>query len=669
MVRFSAAALPLIAVTSSVLTGCSGSPVLPNVESSSVTSPAKPDSAPSVLKGRLHGGQQPIAGAHIYLLAAGTTGYGSASTSLLTSVSYPGYTSVPDGNNNYYVTTDSAGNFQIADTCVPGQQVYVASVGGNAGGGPNSAANEIAILGVCPAAGNFDGTLTDAFISEISTVAAAYAAAAYATDTFHIGGPSATTIEQTGIANAFANAANLFDVQNINDMARTTTLGGNGTVPQAKIHTIANILAACINSTGPSSSACSNLFANAKSGGTTGSMPSDVTTAAINMAHNPWANVSALLPLQTAISPFSPQMTSSGSLAPSDFTIALSYTNAALGNNPSLAIDAGGAVWTVVPEQTAVTKLSPLGELLSGETGYAIGGGFAHSRALAFDTSNNLWVLGVGTTQGEPTATFAELSDVGLYQNVVTQPATILTIPLVPLSTNTPTSSTNLALDGAGNFYYGSAYTLISDIGNYTLDSCCTAKYNMAAGSVVNVDLGNMTPGTNFVSVNGTTVWATSGKSTVSMTAGTSKAVTGGGLNKALGVALDSAGDAWVVNSGNSTVSEFGSTGTAISGSSGFGSGLSTPKAIAVDGLGGVWVTNSGSSYSLSAMNSSGTVLGSGYADPNLSSAGALAIDPSGNVWVASASSSSISEFLGVAAPVVTPVAAAVSGGLVGARP
>ena len=136
-----------------------------------------------------------------------------------------------------------------------------------------------------------------------------------------------------------------------------------------------------------------------------------------------------------------------------------------------------------------------------------------------------------------------------------------------------------------------------------------------------------------------------------------------------MGVALDASGNAWAVNSGNSTVSEFSSAGTALSGSSGFGSGLSTPKAIAVDGLGGVWVTNSSGTYGLSAMTPAGAVIGKGYSDPNLSSAGALAIDASGNVWVASAATTNISEFVGAAAPVVTPTSAAISGGSVGARP
>ena len=136
-----------------------------------------------------------------------------------------------------------------------------------------------------------------------------------------------------------------------------------------------------------------------------------------------------------------------------------------------------------------------------------------------------------------------------------------------------------------------------------------------------------------------------------------------------MSLALDKAGNVWVANSGSSTVSAFTSTGTAISTTSGFSGGLSSPKAIAVDGLGGVWVTNSIGSYTLTPFTNAGAVIGNGYLDANLAGAGSVAIDASGNVWVASSGTSTISQFIGVAAPVVTPVAAAVSGGLVGQRP
>jgi hypothetical protein len=51
-----------------LLTGCSLTPTaLPTAKGG------------ASITGNLHGGQQPIAGAHIYLFAAGTSGYGSPS--------------------------------------------------------------------------------------------------------------------------------------------------------------------------------------------------------------------------------------------------------------------------------------------------------------------------------------------------------------------------------------------------------------------------------------------------------------------------------------------------------------------------------------------------------------------------------------------------------------
>ena len=90
------------------------------------------------IKGVVHGGQQPLNGAHVYMYAASTAAYGgngiaasssNASTSLLTAA-----TGNPaDGNGNFYVTTDPYGNFDIngAFACTPNTQVYLYSIGGD----------------------------------------------------------------------------------------------------------------------------------------------------------------------------------------------------------------------------------------------------------------------------------------------------------------------------------------------------------------------------------------------------------------------------------------------------------------------------------------------------------------------------------------------------------
>jgi hypothetical protein len=46
-----------------------------------------------------------------------------------------------------------------------------------------------------------------------------------------------------------------------------------------------------------------------------------------------------------------------------------------------------------------------------------------------------------------------------------------------------------------------------------------------------------------------------------------------------------------------------------------------------------------------------------------------MAIDGSGDIWIPNVTADAISEFIGVAAPVVTPLAAGVKNNTLGARP
>jgi hypothetical protein len=52
-----------------------------------------------------------------------------------------------------------------------------------------------------------------------------------------------------------------------------------------------------------------------------------------------------------------------------------------------------------------------------------------------------------------------------------------------------------------------------------------------------------------------------------------------------------------------------------------------------------------------------------------MASPAAIAIDGSGNVWVTNTGDSSLTEFVGAAAPVVTPLAAAVKNNNQGGQP
>ena len=357
-------------------------------------------SAGARLTGTVHGGQQPIVGAHVYLLAAGTTGYGgagiapsssNASVSLLTTGS--GSDSVGE-----YVTTASDGSFSITGdyTCTTGQQVYLYALGGNPGAGANPAAGLMATLGNCPVAGVFPSS-TFVMMNEVSTVAAAYAMAGFATDATHVGS-SGTALAQVGIANAFANAANLVELPS--GTALATTPAGNGFAPQAQINTLGNILAACVNSTGTvtgptNPTPCYTLFSNALSSGTTGVQPINTATAAINIAHNSATNIANLYSLASSSPPFAPGLT----VQPKDFTVRLGFTGGGLYHPNMVAIDGKGNAWLSNLNNNSqagtVTEYSSLGAAISPSTGYA-GGGLASAGYIAIDGSGNAWIANGG---------------------------------------------------------------------------------------------------------------------------------------------------------------------------------------------------------------------------------------------------------------------------------
>jgi hypothetical protein len=79
------------------------------------TTNADPIAVPlGTIQGQMHGGRQPITGARLYVYAAGTGGYGSASKSLLNAYSTGNYPTAKDSNGNYYITTDSNGFFSLS---------------------------------------------------------------------------------------------------------------------------------------------------------------------------------------------------------------------------------------------------------------------------------------------------------------------------------------------------------------------------------------------------------------------------------------------------------------------------------------------------------------------------------------------------------------------------
>jgi hypothetical protein len=653
--------LPLLAAPI-FLTGCA------------LTNTAAPTASTGhTIQGRVHGGRSPVYGAHIYLFGASSTVYGAPSTSLISSGSADGSDSL-----GFYVLSDSDGNFSVTGdyTCTTGTQVYLLATGGNPGLGTGLTNPNLALmtaLGQCPASGTFASAIPHVSINEVTTVGSVYAIAGYMTDLTHVSS-SSTALAKTGLANAFANVNNLVDI--VGGGALTTTPAGNGTVPQAEINTLANILAACANTVGASSSQCSTLFSTAVEGST---QPTDTVTAILNIAHHPGVGISTIYPLGNPAPPFSPALGS----APNDFTIALSFSGGGLAAPDSVAIDAFGNVWAA-NYNSGVTELSSTGAPISPSTGFT-GGGIAGPQFVAIDTSDNIWVPSFGSGLAKIDGSGAAISPStaytggglsGPYQSAIDASGNVWTI-------NSPGYNT-LAASSRVVKTNGSTGAPISGTNGYTgggLNQAGAIAID-AAGYVWVANGGNNSISKLQVS-NGAAISGTSG-------------YTGGISGSPSAIAIDGLGNVWVADSVfSSTTFTFsssiaqlnGSTGAAISPSAGYMGANGNPTGIAIDGLGNVWTTSNVSTTSYSAvLNGTTTIYSSnifnlkggtgaaispstGYTGGNANEFEGIAIDGSGNLWTANFDSNTLTEFIGIAAPVVTPLSAGVANSALGTRP
>ncbi len=626
--------LGLCLSVSLVLAGCATGPV----------TPATPVQGNTLL-GSVYGGQQPVVGAHVYLLAANTTGYDTTSAAY-PSVSLLNATSTGHSDSiGAYVITGPGGSFGISGeyTCtpdsngVPGQQVYLYATGGNSGGGSNSAIGLMAILGDCPAAGNFAAATPFVVINEVSTIAAAYAMAGFAYDATHVSSPNSLQA-LTGLKNAFANSANIESLGS--GVALATTPLGNGTAPQATVYTLANIVAACINSadtvsgsTVTHSRSCNTLFTTATQNGlSTGTNPTDCVSAAINIAHNPGANVSTLFGLPATTPPFGSALLTQ----PNDFTLGIQYTGGNQNSPKAIAIDANGNAWIANSASDVVTELSPTGSASS----FATGGTNSNTLSVAVDLSGNIWTGNIALLS----TTATKLSASGSVQTTLTLPAL--------------SNPTGIAIDTSNNAWVASGVLKTTKL------TASGQSFTMTSYAVGGID----TPSAIAIDYLGN-VWladdgATSGVTdlTSSGAAATGSPFIGGGVLTPVAIAMDSHGNTWVANNpllGGSSVTELNNAGTAYSGSPFTSGGINAPDAIAIDGADNVWIANSGAS-SVTELNDSGTALSpNGYTGGSVKNGAGIAVDGSGNVWITNNSSSTTTELLGAAVPAVTPIAAA----------
>jgi hypothetical protein len=344
----------------------------------------------SAIKGRVMGGQQPVAFGSVQLWAAGTSGYGSASTPLIS-------TSLNTVGSTTPVNTDSTGNFTITGdfTCptVATTPVYLTITGGNPGNGGGVINNNLALMAALGPCNNLVH-IPFVNVSEISTVASVWALAPFMTAIDHIG---TTPTNSIGLVNAFAAVNKVVNIG-------TGAIGGpalpaGATLPVDEINGLADILSVCVNSTGgvasDTSTNCGALFNAAKPGTTA---PTDTVTAAMNIAQNPSLNAGTLwglIPSTGAVFPTSVAQ-------PAAWTIAINYTGGGLSTPKGIATDAHGNVWLPNSGNNSVTELDNTGAAQSGANGFTAtslglaAGSLNLPSSIAVDASGNAWITNAG---------------------------------------------------------------------------------------------------------------------------------------------------------------------------------------------------------------------------------------------------------------------------------
>ena len=504
-----------------VLIGCNAAFVTPTAS----TTP----SVGMALGGSVHGGQQPVTSAHVYLFAAGTTGYGSAPSSLL-NTSTAGVSS--DASGNGYVTTDASGDWMISGdyTCpTPGSLVYLVALGGNPGltsGTNNPALALMAALGPCSAL----APSTFININEITTVVSTYALAPFTT--FSTSGVATSATNVLGLTNAFATVSNLVNLSL--GQARTVTSGGLGHIPQPEIDSLANILSVCVNSSG-STGECSSLFAAATPSG--GTAPTNTLQAILNIARHPASNVDTLYLLQPPAPPFQPVLPAvannfngAADGSPNDWSIAITYASNAWSNPEGIAADSLGNIWLV--SGGTVAELDPLGNQLETVTGGQLGAN-NYNQTIAIDLNDRALI--------DDNSYWVSLVDSSGHN-------TTLADSPPPLAAENIAGFGGVVVDASNNYWAGSAANNSSALVTFNVASGYNVNGKYSGGGLVNpIGLAIDYSG-NIWLTNSNSAFANPGTVSKFSSAGVSLAGTtgfsGGGLNGCAGIAIDASGNA-----------------------------------------------------------------------------------------------------------------------------
>jgi hypothetical protein len=646
--------LPVLAVVSalplSTLTGCGAA--------TSFTGP----SASSLMAGRVIGGQQPVSGSLVTVWAAGTDGYGTSATQLA------------------HTTTASDGTFTITTpyTCTAGEQVYITAAGGQALTGLDNP-NIMLATGLGDCAGAQSATVE---INEVTTAATAFALTQFFTTTL---GDSLTDVFGTNAADLPAfTLSNQSTIPLLVDIPSGTVNPNTPlvTIESAKIYSIANTLAACVNDATPTFTTCATLYTDTTPPVPGATAPSDTLQAAVQINLYPYQNVTDLYKLAAAKSPFTGLGT-----APNDWTIGVSYTSSSYAlsiagtstsaTSASIDIDANGNIWfpTNLSSSTGVAFFNPASTSFNGPylTTVTIDSdpiGFLQPQYLAIDNTGLVWL----TDESE-----------GLYGSTDTGSIDAATPGSGTAFYGIPANVTlgPIAADATGDIYFSEI-----DLPHNYFDSVANPATHI--GHFTNPPTGLVVPDSSVFSA----VASTSGSGTACLleipgappAASTTSNCTSGGL------ALASGGTDILSMATSLNQLCFLSQNACGAPPAGYTADINLPEGVATDGYGNEWIANSGNSsvFTFGGVNS-------GYANTSpvaylhdasngntMTTPYAIAIDGSGNVWIANAGCVGtsdilpctpgafvLSELIGAAAPTITPLSAQmVNGGiLVGTPP
>ena len=264
---------------------------------------------------------------------------------------------------------------------------------------------------------------------------------------------TAGSLSAAGLAHAFANAANLVNINTGFGTANTVAPTNAGTtVPAALINALGNSIQACVNSTGgvaTSSTAndgtsCGKLFSYTTIGS---AVPTNTLQALLNLARVPTSNVSNIFSLGSGVGAFAPAITS----APTDWSIAIAY----------LKYDTASTS-TYYPGAAAVCTASP----------YTTG--LCYPYNLALDYNDNVYV----TNSSASTTTYSNILKFNSNGTPVWQTA----VDLVN------TSPRGIAADALGNIF------LVNNSGSTTSGTpAAIVEYSASTGAV------EQTIATNFI--------------------------------------------------------------------------------------------------------------------------------------------------------------------------